>query len=184
MEHNEFRFVEVSEGDWRRLRGAWLDMILAGPGDDVEALEEATALSESAWRERVRALTDIDCFAQALVDSHDNWLGFVSGYFDDLALDRSAFLTHLHALSGGVETEALLLDRAAQWAGLFAADALVVGIAEDRVDLVARFEDHGFRRTGVRRRLEVDPARHEVELAFDLAATSLGVGRHLSLRAG
>lgn len=183
VEDNEFRFVAVSEADWRQLRGAWLDMIAAVPGDDVEALEDAVTVSESGWRRRARALTDIDCFAQALVDPQGRWLGFVSAYFDDLASDRNAFLTHLHAMRDGVETENLLLERVASWAGLFAAEALVVGIQGDRTDLLTRFEDHGFRRTGVRRPCDTDPSRYEVELAFDLAASSLGrVRRHQSLR--
>lgn len=183
MEDNEIRFVDVSEGDWHQLRGAWLDMIAAVPGDDVEALEDAVTVAESGWRERVRALTDLDCFAQALVDAQGRWLGFVSAYFDDLACDRNAFLTHMHAVHDGLETEGLLLDRVARWAGLFAAEALVVGIREDRTDLLMRFQDHGFRRTGVRRPCDTDPGHHEVELAFDLAASSLGrLRRHQSLR--
>lgn len=183
VEHNEIRFVDVSVGAWRQLRGAWLDMIAALPGDDVEALEDAVAITEAGWRRRARALTDIDCFAQALVDSSGHWLGFVSSYFDDLSSDRNAFLTHLHAVHGGVETEDLLLDRVARWAGLFAAEALVVGIPEDRTDLLTRFGDHGFRRTGARRPCDTEPDCYEIELVFDLAASSLGrVRRHQSLR--
>lgn len=186
MEHNEIRFVPISAGQWRQLRGAWLDMTATQTGDDVGSIEDAVAVSESGWRERARALTGIDCFAEALVSAADSsrpWLGFVSGYFDDLAADRNAFVTHMHAMHGDVETEALLLDRVAQWAGLFAADALVVGIPEDRIDLLVRYEDHGFRRSGVRRRCDLDPQRYEVELAFDLAARSLGGGTgHRSLR--
>ena len=42
---------------------------------------------------------------------------------------------------------------------------------------------NGFRRSGVRRRCDLDPQRYEVELAFDLAARSLGGGTgHRSLR--
>lgn len=183
VEENGIRFVDVTEGDWRQLRDAWLHMIAAVPGDDVEAPEDAVTVSESGWRRRARALTGIDCFAQALVDRQGRWLGFVSAYFDDLARDRNAFLTHMHAMQGGVETEDRLLERVARWAGRFAAETLVVGIEGDRTDVLTRFEDRGFRRTGVRRPCDTDPTRYEVELAFDLAASSLGrVRRHQSLR--
>lgn len=184
VEHREIGFVSVSQDQWRQLRGAWLDMITTQPSDDAESLDVALVVPESGWRERIAALTDIDCFAEALADESGEWFGFVSGYFDDLSLDRTAYVTHLHAVHGGVETEALLLDRVAQWAALYAAEALVVGIREDRVAMMERFEDHGFRRTGVRRRCDLDPGRDEIELVFDLAARSLDAhAPHRSLRA-
>lgn len=182
MEQNDFRFAAVSEDEWRELRGVWLDMSAAQPSDDVETIEDASGLTQSQWRARAKALTGLDCFAEALIDAGGRWLGFVCGYFDDLARDRHAFVSHLYARHGDLETEALLLERVAAWAGLHGAEAVVVGIGEDRHDLLARFEDHGFRRSGVRRRLDVDPSRFEVELVFDLAATALAAQPHVSLR--
>lgn len=182
MEDNKIRFIPVGEEQWRQLRGAWLDMSATHPSDEVESLDDAIAMTGEQWRERARALSDIDCFAEALTDESGRWLGFVSGYFDDLARDRHAFVSHMHALSGDVQTEARLLQRAAVWAGLHGAEALVVGIPETRTDLLIRYEDHGFRRTGVRRRCDLEPARYEVELAFDLAASALAAGPHVSLR--
>lgn len=173
MERNGIEFVDVSEGDWRRLRGAWLDMVGSRCADDLETLDDALALTNAEWRRRARELTDIDCFAQALVDERGQWLGFVSGYLDELAIDRNVFITHVHVLSGqssGLEIEDLLLDRVAQWACARLADGVVVGLREDRSDLVRRFEDHGFRRTGVRRRSELGRDAVEVELAMGLHA--------------
>lgn len=176
VEGNGFHFVDVSEGDWRQLRGAWLDMVGARSADDLESLDDALARTESAWRELARNLTDTDCFGQALVDESGCWLGFVTGYLDELALDRNVFVTHVHALDGDLETEALLLDRVAEWAGVQVADSVVVGIREDCVDLLRRFEDHGFRRTGVRRRSELGVGEAEIELSLALAALMLPRG--------
>lgn len=173
MERNEILFVDVSEGEWRQLRGAWLDMVGSRRADDLETLDDALALTESAWRRRARELTDIDCFAQAVVDGSGQWLGFVSGYLDELAVDRNVFITHVHAVSGSLEIEDLLLDRVTQWAVGRSADGVVVGLREDRVDLVRRYEDHGFRRTGVRRRSELGRDAVEVELAIGLHALML-----------
>ena len=155
------------------MRGAWLDMVGSRCADDLETLDDALALTEAEWRRRARELTDIDCSAQALVDERGQWLGFVSGYLDELAIDRNVFITHVHVLSGqssGLEIEDLLLDRVAQWACARLADGVVVGLREDRSDLVRRFEDHGFRRTGVRRRSELGRDAVEVELAMGLHA--------------
>ncbi len=173
MEGNEFGFVDVSEEDWRQLRGVWLDLVGSISADDLESHEDALALTEAAWRERARSLTDIDCFAQAVIDERGRWRGFVSGYLDELAVDRNVFVTHVHALKGDVEIEALLLDRLAQWACIQVADAVIIGIPEGRIDLIRRFEDHGFRRTGVRRRSELDSGAVEVELSLALAAVTL-----------
>ena len=60
-----------------------------------------------------------------------------------------------------------------EWACTQSVDAIVVGIREDRRDLLRRFEDHGFRRTGVRRRSELGRDAYEVELAMGLAALML-----------
>lgn len=173
MERNGIHFVDVSEEDWRQLRGAWLDMVDSSCSDDLETLDDALALTESDWRARARDLTDIDCFAQAIVDAQGRWLGFVSGYLDELAIDRNVFITHVHVLDGSLETEDLLLDRVTEWACTQSVDAIVVGIREDRRDLLRRFEDHGFRRTGVRRRSELGRDAYEVELAMGLAALML-----------
>lgn len=173
MERNGIEFVDVSEEGWRQLRGVWLDLVGSISADDLESLDDALALTETAWRQRARSLTDIDCFAQAAVDERGRWRGFVSGYLDELAVDRNVFVTHVHALKGDLEIEALLLDRVTHWACIQVADAVIIGIREDRIELMRRFEDHGFRRTGVRRRSELGSGAVEVELSLALAAVTL-----------
>ena len=61
MERNGIEFVDVSEGDWRRLRGAWLDMVGSRCADDLETLDDALALTEAEWRRRARELTKSLC---------------------------------------------------------------------------------------------------------------------------
>lgn len=171
MEPYDFRFVSVVQEHWPRLRETWLAMAAARAADDLETLHELCAVPAIEWRERARSLNDHGSLALALVDDHGQWYGFISAYLDEAAIDRSVFVTHVHAHDGDPQVESMLLDQVAQWAGEQVADAVVIGIRSDMERAIERYLALGFRRSGAVRRCDVEAGTLEIELVYDLVTS-------------
>ncbi len=168
----------VEAADWPRVRDLRLEMLQDTPKAYLERFEDAHALDDAQWRDRVELrLSEGSALFAAILD--EDWVGTAAVFAQTPEQVHlvSVFVTPSHRGTGVMNA---LLTATQDWARALGARTMRLLVHEENARARAYYRKAGFVETGARMPYELDPTETEIEMA-----TGLGpVARAASAAAG